>query len=116
MHVLAHWGARSLGPPQSEGDLEPGWLAGALEMALPPTPPATSIEFRVGDEVAALVDGEPRQGAADEPDAVVVTDAAGFYHLVVERDFTGISIVGDERVVRALIEALPYSEPVATPA
>ena len=26
LHVLAHWGARSLGPPASRGDLEPGWL------------------------------------------------------------------------------------------
>jgi len=35
LHVLAHWGARSLRPPASEGDLEAGWLPGALRIALP---------------------------------------------------------------------------------
>ena len=35
LHVLAHWGARSLGPPASRGDLEAGWLPGALRIALP---------------------------------------------------------------------------------
>ena len=32
LHMLAHWGARSLGPPDADTPLEPGWLAGALEM------------------------------------------------------------------------------------
>ena len=115
MHVLAHWGARSLGPPQSHDVLEPGWLADALEMALPPCPPLVSIEFRIGDEIASVVDGELRSRPADDPDAVVTADSAGFFHLFVDRDFDYVKIEGDEGVVRALIEMLPYSEPFATP-
>ena len=60
MHMLAHWGARSLGPPTRDEDLEPGWLAGAMQMAFPPHPTAARIEFRVGDEVASFADGEVR--------------------------------------------------------
>ena len=37
LHVLAHWGAQSLRPPAMTGDLEPGWLPGALRIALPAT-------------------------------------------------------------------------------
>src|SRR5580765_804413 len=53
LHVLAHWGARSLGPPERTGDLEPGWLAGALRIALPATCASERIEFRIGDEIAS---------------------------------------------------------------
>src|SRR5919106_4113536 len=48
LHMLAHWGARSLGPPTADTPLEPGWLAGALEMIFCPTPPDARVEFRVG--------------------------------------------------------------------
>lgn len=107
MHVLAHWGARSLGPPSSEEELRPGWLAGALRMAFPPTATGTSIEFRVGDELASVVDGEVVCVAADNPDAVVTGDAQGFYCLVVNRDPAAVSISGSERVVRDLLATLP---------
>jgi DNA-binding HxlR family transcriptional regulator len=109
MHVLAHWGARSLGPPSPDTALEPGWLPGALEMALPPTPTEARVEFRVEDEVASIVDGEPRPGSIEDPDAVVETDRAGFYHLLVDRDLRCVTIDGDEGVVSSLLEALPYA-------
>ena len=108
MHILAHWGARSLGPPTDDTELERGWLAGALEMALPPSPTEARIEFRVGEEVAALVDGAPREGPADDPDAIVTTDNAGFFRLLVDRDLGCVAIEGDEGLVRSLIDALPY--------
>ena len=73
LHVLAHWGARSLGPPSVSGDLQPGWLPGALRIALPSTT-VGRIEFRIGDEVASIADGQVFEGAIDEPDAVVVGD------------------------------------------
>ena len=79
LHVLAHWGARSLGPPTSLDDLEPGWLPGALRIALPADCAPGTIEFRIGDETASLVDGQVVADAVDDPDAVVSGDAAGFY-------------------------------------
>ena len=65
LHVLAHWGARSLGPPSPSGDLEPGWLSGALRIALPLEDIPGRIEFRIDDDVASVservvVDGQHR--------------------------------------------------------
>jgi len=113
LHMLAHWGARSLGPPTADTNLEPGWLAGALEMALPSSPIDAAIEFHVDDEVASFVRGEPQSGPLEAPDAVVRCDRAGFYHLMVARDLECVTIEGDAERVRTLIEALPYSEEAA---
>jgi DNA-binding HxlR family transcriptional regulator len=110
MHVLAHWGARSLGPPTDDVDLEPGWLTGALEMALPGKPTVGRIEFHVDDEVASFVDGEALSGPAANPDVVVECDRRGFYHLLVDRDIHCVSIDGDAEVIRSLIDSLPYSD------
>jgi DNA-binding HxlR family transcriptional regulator len=111
LHVLAHWGARSLRPPTGEEELEPGWLPAALRIACPPIPTEARIEFRVGDEVAGFVGGEPREGAIDDPDAVVVCDRAGFYQLFVDRDLGAVTIEGDAAPVHSLIDSLPYEEP-----
>jgi DNA-binding HxlR family transcriptional regulator len=113
MHLLAHWGARSLGPPTPETELEPGWLAGALEMIFLPQPTDARVEFRIDEEVASFVDGEPREGSVEDPDAVVTGDRTGFYHLIVDRDRRGVWIDGDVDTVVDLIRALPYKEPVA---
>ena len=60
LHVLAHWGARSLGPPAASGDLEPGWLPGALRIALPLD---TDRPDRVPDRRRDRVRGRPRDRA-----------------------------------------------------
>jgi DNA-binding HxlR family transcriptional regulator len=112
LHQLAHWGARSLGPPTSVDALEPGWLVGALRIALPPTP--NRVEFRVGDEVAFVADGDAYEGPAERPDAVVEADVAGFFHLFVDRDLDAVTIRGSKAAVRGLLETLP--PPVPAPA
>jgi DNA-binding HxlR family transcriptional regulator len=112
LHVLAHWGARSLGPPAASGDLEPGWLPGALRIALPATV-AGRIEFRIGDEIASVVDGNVMDGAIDEPVAIVSGDTPSFYCLMVDRDPAAVSIEGDADAVRTMLAALP---PVAADA
>ena len=108
MHQLAHWGARSLGPPSAD-DLEPGWLVGALRMAFPPAATGVCIELRIGDELASHVDGEVLAGPADRPDAVISGDAAGFYHLVVDRDLDAVSVRGSRTAVRRVLETLPQT-------
>ena len=112
MHLLAHWGARSLGPPSSEEELRPGWLVGALRMAFPTTTTGSRVEFRIGDERASLVDGDVEDGAIAGPDAVVTGDASGFYGLVVDRDLDAVSITGSKRVVRDVLATLPATTPV----
>ena len=107
LHLLAHWGARSLGPPTDVDDLEPGWLPGALRIALPGTCAAARIEFRIGDEVASLDGHEVRPGPIDEPEAAVVAEPAGFYALMVDRDLDAVTIEGDDAAVAAILGALP---------
>jgi DNA-binding HxlR family transcriptional regulator len=106
MHLLAHWGARSLGPPSFEGELKPGWLDGALRLAFPSTTTGR-IEFRIAGEIASLVDDEVVEGAIDSPDAVVSGDAPGFYCLIVDRDLDAVSISGHTSAVRDVLASLP---------
>ena len=62
--MLAHWGARSLGPPVARDDLDAGWLHGALRIALPTDCAGARLEFRIGDEHASLAgDGSSRAGS-----------------------------------------------------
>ncbi len=114
LHVLAHWGAQSLGPPAASGDLETGWLPGALRIALPHT--ESRIEFRIDGEIASVADREIVRGPIENPDAVIVGEGSGFYHLLVERDLSAVEIEGDADVVRALLAALPSVQPAAAPA
>jgi DNA-binding HxlR family transcriptional regulator len=107
LHVLAHWGARSLGPPTDLDDLEPEWLIGALRIAVPATCTQVRLEFRIGDEVASIDGRETRTGPLDEPDAVVMAEPAGFYALMVDRDMDAVRIEGDRGAVAALLALLP---------
>jgi DNA-binding HxlR family transcriptional regulator len=109
LHELAHWGARSLGPPVTPGLLEQGWLPGALRIALPPTAPC--IEFRIGEEVAYVADGEAYAGHAEGPAAVVEGDVASLFSLLVDRDLDAVAITGDESTVRELLASLPKQTP-----
>lgn len=107
LHVLAHWGARSLGPPAMTGDLEPGWLPGALRIALPAEGCDKVIEFRIGDEIAAVSGCEVVADGIAQAEATVIGDPAGFYRLLVERDLQAVSIEGSTDAVRELLAALP---------
>ena len=115
LHVLAHWGARSLRPPDLS-DLEPGWLHGALRIALPAAQGERRIEFRIGDEVASVVGDAIVEGPVDEPDAIVSAGPQGFYHLLVDRDIDAVSIEGRSDAIRDMLAALPAEQPGPVPA
>jgi DNA-binding HxlR family transcriptional regulator len=117
MRTLALWGLRSIGPPTEEDDLAPGWLYGALDTVFAPVAPAGSFEFRIGTEVAALVDGEARRGPVEEPDVVVEAPIGSFYRLFVERRWEGVTVDGDRELLEALLDAAGApAPPVASPA
>ena len=107
LHVLAHWGARSLGPPVARDDLEAGWLHGALRIALPSDCSGARLEFRIGDEIASVAGDTVVEGGLENSDAVITGDAPGFYRLLVDRELDGVSIEGDVEAVRAMLAALP---------
>jgi DNA-binding HxlR family transcriptional regulator len=113
---LALWGARSLGPPTSDDELFPGWLENAVDTVLAPTAPAGRFEFRVGDEVASLVDGEAQPGSTEQPDVVVEGDPEGVYHMFVDRRLDLVSVQGDRALLERLLDAAPAPVEVPVPA
>jgi DNA-binding HxlR family transcriptional regulator len=110
---LALWGARSLGPPGEDLELFPGWLVNALDAVLAPIAPTGRFEFRVGDEIASLVDGEARAGSIEDPDVVVEGDPVAVHEMFVDGRLDRATITGDRELLERLIAAAP--EPVALP-
>ena len=106
MRELALWGIRSLGAPEDDDEFAPGWLQGALDTVFAPMASDGSFEFRVGDEVASLVDGAARVGAAEQPDVVVESDRKSFYYLFVERRWDGVTVHGDRELLERLLDAV----------
>jgi DNA-binding HxlR family transcriptional regulator len=114
LRELALWGARSLGPPTGDDELFPGWLANALDVVLAPFAPPGRFEFRIGDEIASIVDGEAKEGPADDPDVVVTGDPEGVYYMFVESRHDLVSVDGDRELLEQLITVAP--EPLPAPA
>lgn len=112
---LAVWGIRSLGAPDEDTELYPGWLENALDTVFAPVAPAGTFEFRIGGEVASVVAGEARAGGVDEPDVVVTAEAVCFYHLFVDRSWDGVTVEGDRELLERLLDAAaaPVARPVA---
>jgi DNA-binding HxlR family transcriptional regulator len=116
LRELAVWGARSLGPPTAGHELFHGWLENALDSVLAPVAPPGRFEFRVGDEVASIVDGTVSAGPVDQPDVVVEGDPEGIYYLFVDRRKDLVSVGGDHALLERLLDAAPtpVAEPVGT--
>ena len=107
LRELALWGARSLGPPTPDAEFFPGWLVNPIDTMLAPIAPAGRFEFRVGDEIASLVDGEARSGPAPDPDVVIDGDAKGVYRFLVDRTADDVTVTGDRALVDALLAVVP---------
>ena len=111
---LALWGARSLGPPDT-ARLEPGWIQFPLRI-FTERDFRGRIEFRVGDEVATVVDDVVFEGSAGDPDAVVEADAEGFYHLLLDGLSDGVNVTGDAPLLTRWLERSRAAPPLAVPA
>jgi DNA-binding HxlR family transcriptional regulator len=113
MRELALWGLRSIGAPTEEDELAPGWLHGALDTVFAPVAPPGTFEFRIGGEVAHLVDGEAEPGPAEQPDVVVEADVESFYYLFVDRRWDGVTVSGDRKLLERLLDAAAAPAPGA---
>lgn len=103
---LALWGIKTLGPPREDDELAPGWLYGAIDTVFAPVAPRGAFEFRIGGEVASLVDGEARPEPLEHADAVIEAPGpVAFYYLVVEGRWDEVTVRGDRRQARSVIEA-----------
>jgi DNA-binding HxlR family transcriptional regulator len=111
---LARWGLRSLPAPGEDEPLAPGWLPDALDTFFAPVAPDATFEFRIGEEVAALVDGEAVAGSVEDPDVLLEATPAAFYYLFVERRWDGVAVEGDRELLERLLDAAaPIEEPIA---
>jgi DNA-binding HxlR family transcriptional regulator len=110
---LARWGLHSLPAPRDDDNLVPGWLPEYLETFFAPVAPDGSFEFRVGDELAALVDGEVVAGPVEDPDVLLEASPAAFYYLFVERRWDGVDVEGDRQLLEQLLDsAAPVEDQV----
>ena len=107
-------GSYSIDAPTEEDDLAPGWLYGALDTLFAPVAPPGSYEFRIGGEVAGLVDGEATRGSIEDPDVVVEGGVDSFYWLFVERRWDGVKIEGDRELLERLFDAAVAPTPGAS--
>jgi DNA-binding HxlR family transcriptional regulator len=107
MRELALWGARSLGPPTDDDELYPGWLENALGTLLAPFAPPGRFVFRIGDEVASIVDCEAQSGPVEDADVVVEGDPVGVYHMFVDQRLDLVTVEGDRNLLEQLIDVAP---------
>jgi DNA-binding HxlR family transcriptional regulator len=114
LRELALWGAQSLGPPTAEAGLFDGWLSNAMDIMLAPIAPPGRFEFRVGSEVASLVEGEVLREPIPDPDVVVETDPDGIYHMFVDRRIDAVTVHGDRDLLERLVEAAPPAVPAGS--
>jgi DNA-binding HxlR family transcriptional regulator len=112
LHALGWWGLRTLGPPPADVELQPGWLRGALQMALWSVACEGTIEFRAAEEVVFVVDGDVVETASAEPDTIVEADPVGLYHLLVDGDPDSVVVTGDRAPLERLLSALPTAPPL----
>jgi hypothetical protein len=117
MRELALWGLVSLGPPPPDEPMAEGWLESALDVVFAPGAPLGSFEFRISGEVASIVDRQARAGSVDAPDVLVEGDVGGLYHLVIDGDWTGITVEGHRELLERMLDAVRGEPaPAALPA
>jgi DNA-binding HxlR family transcriptional regulator len=110
---LARWGLHSLPAPRDDENLAPGWLPDALDTFFAPVAPEGTFEFRIGEEVAALVDGEVAAGSVADPDVLLEASPRAFYYLFVERRWDGIDVEGNRELLEQLLDAAaPVEDPL----
>jgi DNA-binding HxlR family transcriptional regulator len=105
LHELAHWGARSLGPPPGEVDGCAGWLVNALELTLTSREVDGCIEFQIDDERAWVSAGSVHHEPPSDPDTVVSGDSRGLYHLLIDGDVSALRVTGDRDAVARIVTA-----------
>jgi DNA-binding HxlR family transcriptional regulator len=104
LHAMARWGARSLGLPRPDDELDPDWGLNAFPALLYPERArevTARYVVRIGDEAytVGLDDGclHAAPGAASEPDADLAMDFATFYELVTG-DLAAVDAIEDGRL------------------
>ena len=116
LQALCNWGLRNLGPPVPGAELVPGWLGQALTYACRLRRPESPLTVHCGGETASIADGDARPGPVEHAQAVIDGDPAGFYHLLVDGDLSGVEVEGNASAVDQLTAAFAVPQRHVHPA
>ena len=130
MHALARWGARTLGLPRRDDDLEPGWGLNAFPALFYPERARGLTEtyvVRVDDDAFTirLDDGrlDTELGAAEDAELDIATDMATFFALAsgdlspqAALEDGRIRLEGDPETLARCFRIFSFAPRLATPA
>jgi DNA-binding HxlR family transcriptional regulator len=126
LYALGRWGARSLGPPQPDDALAPGWLVNAVRATCTSgCLPDKVFELRVEDDVVTARFDDERQlvvelGPSDEADTVIETDAQTLFCIASGQTTTSeaikakqLEVTGDRKDAERFLSFFSFDEPYA---
>jgi DNA-binding HxlR family transcriptional regulator len=123
LYALGRWGARSLGPPQPDDALAPGWLVNAVRATCTSgCLPDKVFELRVADDTvtARFDDGElvVEAGSSDNADTVITTDAATLFSIAAGQISTSdaikakeLEVTGNRKDAERFLSFFSFDEP-----
>jgi DNA-binding HxlR family transcriptional regulator len=124
LYALGRWGARSLGPPQPDDALAPGWLVNAVRATCTSgCLPDKVFELRVEDDVVTARFDDDRQlvvdlGSSGEADTVIETDAQTLFCIASGQTTTSeaieakeLEVTGDRKDAERFLSFFSFDEP-----
>jgi DNA-binding HxlR family transcriptional regulator len=127
LYALGRWGARSLGPPQPDDALAPGWLVNAVRATCTSgCLPDKVFELRVADDTvtARFDDGElvVEAGSSGDADTVITTDAATLFSIAAGQISTSdaikakeLEVTGNRKDAERFLSFFSFDEPRSMP-
>jgi DNA-binding HxlR family transcriptional regulator len=124
LYALGRWGARSLGPPQPDDTLAPGWLVNAVRATCTSgCLPDKVFELRVEDDTVTARFDEDQQlvvelGSTGEADTVIETDAQTLFCIASGQTTTSeaiktkeLKVAGDRKDAERFLSFFSFDEP-----
>jgi DNA-binding HxlR family transcriptional regulator len=128
LYALGRWGARSLGPPQPDDALAPGWLVNAVRATCTSgCLPDKVFELRVEDDVVTARFDDDRQlivdlGSSGEADTVIETDAQTLFCIASGQTTTSeaikakaLAVTGNRKDAERFLSFFSFDEPRQRP-
>ena len=108
LHVLAHWGARSLRPPADDRRPRTGVAGrGTADRAAGRRARARGSSSGSATRSLQRTPAKVVAGAIDEPDATIVGTRSTSIDCMVDRDLDAVVVDGDAEAVRSMLASLP---------
>jgi DNA-binding HxlR family transcriptional regulator len=124
LYALGRWGARSLGPPQPDDALAPGWLVNAVRATCTSgCLPDRVFELRVEDDTVTARFDEDQQlvvepGSTGEADTVIETDAQTLFCIASGQTTTSeaiktkvLEVTGNRKDAERFLSFFSFDEP-----